>query len=152
MLADMDVTGVALQRGYATPASRAPTYTLPADHVAAPLIERNLPADLSDAQRSFIESVNTVYSVTHDAELFSQIIRIIMQEMRANPEFEEMLSDQDVGMMVRGMREAMGVARVQIASKKRTTTGGAKKPAKPSAKMSELENLMGSLGINIGAD
>jgi len=116
------------------------------DEIEATAPDRELPADLTTEQLAFVESLDGVYQVLHDAELFSQTVRLIMMELQENPEYEKLLSDPDVHTMIRGMRRTMGLARVRKQEKSRKTAGNAnarKKAGVSDDAMALLNSLMG---------
>lgn len=116
------------------------------DEIEATAPDRELPADLSAEQISFVESLDGIYGVLHDSEMFGQTVRIIMLELQENPEYEKLLSDSDVHTMIRGMRRTMGLARVrkQEKSRKGTTNKNARKTSGVSdGAMQLLNSLMG---------
>lgn len=88
-----------------------PTYGLPQDHT--PIPARDIPSTATPQQLEFISQLDSVYGVQHDAQLFSQVIRNLMIDMKDDPAMEVFISDSDIRVMVRGMREALGVARQQ---------------------------------------
>lgn len=151
-LADMDVSHVPVNNGFVVPASRAPQYKLPDDYIPIP---RVLPAELTEGQQKFVEQLDGIRTVFHDSELFSQIVRGIMQDMQANPEFESIMSDEDVSYLIRGMRDAMGAAKAVAATKKRSTATGSTRAKKPTALkggVAEVADLAAELGFTFGDD
>lgn len=116
------------------------------DEIEATAPDRELPADLSAEQISFVESLDGIYGVLHDSEMFGQTVRMIMIELQDNPEYEKLLSDSDVHTMIRGMRRTMGLARVkkQEKSRKAGTNKNARKTSGVSdGAMQLLNSLMG---------
>lgn len=116
------------------------------DEIEATAPDRELPADMSAEQISFVESLDGIYGVLHDSEMFGQTVRIIMIELQENPEYEKLMSDSDVHTMIRGMRRTMGLARVkkQEKSRKAGTNKNARKTSGVSdGAMQLLNSLMG---------
>lgn len=101
------------------------------DEIEATAPDRDLPPDLLPEQLAFVESLDGIYGVLHDSEMFGQTVRMVMIELQENPEYEKLLSDSDVHTMIRGMRRTMGLARVrkQEKSRKATTNKNARKKA-----------------------
>lgn len=116
------------------------------DEIEATAPDRDLPPDLLPEQLAFVESLDGIYGVLHDSEMFGQTVRMVMIELQENPEYEKLLSDSDVHTMIRGMRRTMGLARVrkQEKSRKATTNKNARKKAGVSDDaMALLNSLMG---------
>lgn len=117
-----------------------------ADEIEATAPVRNLPPDLTKEMQGFVESVDGIYEVLHDPEMFAQAVRIIMLELQENPEYEKLIADDDVHVMIRGMRRTMGLARVKKQEKSRkgkTNKNARKKAGVDDASMALLDKLMG---------
>lgn len=115
------------------------------DEIEATAPDRDLPADITKEQLAFVESLDSIYEVLHDAEMFGQMVRTIMQELAENDELKCLLSDPDIHVMIRGMRRTMGLARVrkQEKSRKGKTQGNARaKSAVSDDAMQLLNSLM----------
>lgn len=131
----------------AAPAIEQTTHSGYFDEIEATAPDRDLPADLESQQLLFVEQLDSMYQVLNDPELFGQSVRIIMSEMQENPEYEKLISDQDVHTMIRAMRNTMGLARIKKQEKKRKAAGtGAKGPKKAAVGEHEMA-LLDSLGI-----
>lgn len=118
------------------------------DEIEATAPERPVDPSLSVQQQSFIESLDGIYPVLHDPELFGQAVRIIMLELQEHPEYKPLLADQDVHTMIRGMRNTMGLARIRKQEKSRKTGGATKKAARGKSAVSDddmalLDSLLG---------
>jgi hypothetical protein len=116
------------------------------DEIEATAPDRDLPPDLTAEQLSFVESLDGVYQVLHDPELFGQAVRLVMLELQENNEYEKLLADSDIHIMIRGMRRTMGLARVRKQEKGRK--GATNKNARAKAgvgdkEMALLNSLMG---------
>lgn len=116
------------------------------DEIEATAPDRELPTDVTQEQLAFVESLNSVYQVLHDPEMFGQAVRMVMIELQENNEYEKLLADEDVHVMIRGMRRTMGLARVKKQAKKRGAT--TQKNARKKAGVSDhhMEMLAGLLG------
>lgn len=97
-----------------------------ADETPATKPTRELPEGLSKESLGFLDMLDSVYNVIHDPELLGGVITNIMVELKSNPEYTRLIAPDDVRVMVRGMRESMGLARVKKteAKAKRTGAGG----------------------------
>jgi hypothetical protein len=115
------------------------------DEIEATAPDRDLPADLESNQLIFVESLDNIYQVLNDPELFGQAVRVIMTELQENPEYIKLISDQDVHTMIAAMRNTMGLARIKKQSKSRTAknTSTAKKKG---AVSDDMMRLLDSLG------
>lgn len=117
-----------------------------ADEIEATAPERALDPELTAEQLAFVESLDGIYSILHDSEMFSQSVRMIMIELQENREYEKLLADSDIHVMIRGMRRSMGLARVrkqEKSSKTRAKTAARKKSGLDDHAMALLNSLMG---------
>lgn len=119
-----------------------------ADETPATKPTRELPEGLSKESLGFLDTLDTVYNVIHDPEILGSVITNIMVELKSNPEYARLIAPEDVRVMVRGMRESMGLARVkkQETKTKRSSGGG-----KRGSKMLDSDMLadLDALGINL---
>jgi hypothetical protein len=117
------------------------------DEIDAQAPVRELPEELTPQQKQFIESLDGIYTVLDDAEMFGQLIRNIMMELQGNPEYLKHIVDQDVHTMMRAMRNTMGLARMKKQeSKAKRGNGGRKTKAvseDDAAMLATLEGLAG---------
>lgn len=116
------------------------------DEIEATAPDRDLPADVTTEQLSFVESLDGIYQVLHDPEMFGQLVRIIMMELQEYPEYERLMSDSDIHVMIAGMRRTMGLARVRKQEKSRkgkTQTNARAKSGVSDEAMDILNKLMG---------
>jgi hypothetical protein len=121
------------------------------DEIEATAPERALEPDLTVQQLAFVESLDGIYPVLHDPDLFGQAVRIIMLEMQEHPEYKKLLADQDVHTMIRGMRNTMGLARIRKVEKSRKAGGAGKKASRSKSAVSDedmalLDAVMGGFG------
>lgn len=120
------------------------------DEIEATAPDRELPEDLTQDMVGFVELLDSVYEILNDSEMFGQQVRTIMMELQENPEYEKLISDTDVHVMIRAMRNTMGLAKIRKQAKKRTTStasGRARKPSRKQALMDKALNL--SIGMDI---
>ena len=118
------------------------------DEIEATAPERIFSPEMTPQMLSFIESLDSIYPVLHDPDLFGQAVRIIMLELQEHPEYKKLVGDQDVHTMIRGMRNTMGLARIRKQEKSRKATGTGKPGRIKKAGVSDddmalLESLMG---------
>jgi len=116
------------------------------DEIEASAPDRALPEDLTDEMKAFVDSLDGVYQVLHDPDMFGQSVRMIMIELQENSEYDQLLADEDIHVMIRGMRRTMGLARVNKQSKKRgaaTKKNARKKAGVSDDAMALLDGLMG---------
>lgn len=116
------------------------------DEIEATAPDRALDSDLTPQQLSFVEVLDSIYSVVNDPEMFGQSVRMVMHELQENPEYEKLIADQDIHTMIRGMRNTMGLARIRKQEKSRKA-GGKKAQGKAAQdldkNMALLDSLMG---------
>lgn len=115
------------------------------DEIEATAPDRELPADLVPQQLAFVESLDTIYQVLNDPEMFGQSVRMIMMELQENPEYVKLVSDQDVHTMIRAMRNTMGLARIKKTEKKRAAPGTRK--ARGPKVDDDVMGLLNSMGF-----
>lgn len=116
------------------------------DEIEATAPDRALDPDLTAGQLAFVESLDGIYSILHDPEMFKQSVQFIMIELQENPEYEKLLSDSDVHTMIRGMRRTMGLAKVrkqENSRKAKTNTNARKKSGVSDSAMAALKAMMG---------
>jgi len=117
------------------------------DEIEATAPDRDLPPELTAQQINFVEQLDGVYPLLADPELFAQSIRIIMIELQENPEYIKLVADQDVHVMIQGMRRSMGLARIKKQEKSRkTTTPRATKQKKSGVSADDLALLDSIMG------
>lgn len=100
------------------------------DEIQATAPVRELPEDLTAQQQQFIESLNNIYEVLHDADMLGQSIRMVMQELQEFPEYTKLISDHDVHTMIKSIRNVMGITKIRKEEKSaKRGTGGKKSSA-----------------------
>lgn len=135
-LADMDISDINEQ---STP---HPLHTFD-DEIPCTAPERDLPEDLTEGQRQFVAQIDSIYEIMHDPELFGNMVKIIMQEMNENPDYVNLMADDDVHALIRGLRSSMGLAKIKKAEK--SVKGRAAKKATPATAMAgTLDELFNS--------
>src|SRR3546814_4821872 len=75
------------------------------DEIEATAPARELPADLTAQQLQFVESLDVIYTVLHDADMLGHSIRSVMQELQENKEFIQLVSDHDIHTMINAIRK-----------------------------------------------
>jgi hypothetical protein len=125
------------------------------DEIEATAPDRELPEDITPDMEGFVESLNAMYLVLNDTDMFAQSIRQIMMELQENPEYEKLISDQDVHVMIRAMRNTMGLAKIRKQAKQRKGGTGtkARAPSKKQAMLDKaLKAAMGVAGAGMGIE
>jgi len=117
-----------------------------ADETPATKPTRDLPEGITKESLGFVDMLDSVYNVIHDPELLGGVITNIMVELKSNPEYTKLIAPDDVRVMVRGMRESMGLARVKKQEAKAKRSGGG---GRRGSKMVDADMLadLDSLGI-----
>jgi hypothetical protein len=85
--------------------------------------------------------IDGVYGIIHDTELLSNVIRSIMIELKANPQYLKHVVKEDVRTWVKAMRDGMGLARVKKAEKKAGTGRKSSTKALDSDVLSAIDDL-----------
>lgn len=151
-----DIAGMDSTMIPANTASSDPVSSWFSDEIEATAPERVIPEDINANQLGFIESLDSIYQTLNDPDMFGQQVRLIMMELQENPEYVKLVADQDVHVMIRAMRNTMGLARIRKQEKSRKAGTGkaatvrAKKSAVSESDMSLLNNLLG--GMDMGED
>lgn len=122
-----------------------------ADEVPCPK-RGNLPDDLPENERQltkqFIDLIDGVYSMLNDPELLGGVIRSIMIELKAHPQYMKLVAPDDVRVWVKSMRDSMGLARIKKQEAKAKRSGGGAKAKKTPAAKAEMEQAFADLGID----
>lgn len=116
------------------------------DETPATAPTRELPDDLDKSAISFVELIDQVYGIIHDTELLSNVIRNIMVELKANPQYIKLVVKDDVRTWVRAMRDGMGLARIKKQEKK---SGSGRRSSSKAAENADLAKAFDELGINL---
>jgi hypothetical protein len=112
-----------------------------ADETPATKPTRELPEGITKEELGFVDQLDSVYEIIHDPDLLGGVIRNIMVELKSNAEYAKLMSPDDYRVMVRGMRESMGLARVKKTEAK-AKRGTSKKSSKVDIDMlADLEGL-----------
>lgn len=124
------------------------------DEVPATAPVRDLPTELDKQQKAFIDSLDSIYRLHDDPEMFTNMVRKIMSEMQARPELCELLAaskGQDSNAIIRGLRQSAGMAQVKKQESKAKRSGKAAKP-QSEAVDSVMASLQGLAGFDGGFD
>ena len=122
------------------------------DEIEATAPDRDLPEEMTPGMLGFVESLDSIYGYLNDTDMFGQSVRTIMMELQENPEYDKLISDTDVHVMIRAMRNTMGLARVRKQQKQRKT-GGVSKSRSPSKKQALMDKALGlTVSMDIGID
>lgn len=142
-LADLDVSAIAVDDSDTTAGSSKVFL----DEIEATAPDRDL-TDLESGQLIFLEQLDSIYSLLHDPEMFGQVVSSVMIELQTNKEYIRLIQDQDVHVMIHGMRNTMGLAKIkkQAKSRKASTTAKAKKTGVSGVSDADLAALDGILG------
>ena len=99
------------------------------DEVPAQSPDRDLEG-LDKQQLMFVESLDSVYKIVHEPDMLGGVIKSIMMELAAKPEYRKLIQPKDMHTMIKGMRDSMGMARIKKEESKAKRSGGAKKKTK----------------------
>lgn len=114
-----------------------------ADYIEATKPERKLPEDLLPQQLGFVALLDSIYDILTEPELFAQSIRSIMSELSSFPEYDQLIADEDVHTIIRGMRNTMGLAKIRKQEKSRKPSTRKASGAKLLADAFSSEDLIG---------
>lgn len=118
------------------------------DETPASAPTREVPADAEKGMKQFVDLIDGVYSILDDPEMLSNVIRSIMIELKANPQYMRQVTKTDVRTWVRAMRDSMGLARIRKQEKKTTRSGsGASKAGKVMDK--DMADAFADLGLDL---
>lgn len=134
-LANLDISDIAEEGARATRSGFA-------DETPATKPTRELPEGLEKQQLQFVDLLDGMYEIVHDPELLGNVVKSMMIELKANPQYEKLLSPSDVRLVVKASREAMGIARVKKQESKARRSGGGKAKANVDTDMlADLDDL-----------
>lgn len=114
--------------------------------VPASSANESQPGDMDAKMQAFKALVDKVPTLFDDADLMGQALRKIMSDLQTNPEFFEMLVDENIHNMVRGFKDTMGAAQIKAQAKKKPSSRS--KPSKLDANdLGELDNMLAQMGF-----
>lgn len=102
-----------------------PTHSTFADETPATKPTRTLPPELEKQQLQFVDLLDGMYEIVHDPELLGNVVKSMMIELGANPQYEKLLAPSDVRLVVKAARDSMGLARVKKTEAKAKRSGAA---------------------------
>lgn len=94
-----------------------------------------------EGAKDFRELLDMLPEILPNADILSQAIRQIMIELQENPQYEQQIEDDDIQLMIRGMRDTLHGAQIQKASKKRGSSSKASKALPEDIAM--IESMLG---------
>jgi hypothetical protein len=141
-LANIDLGAIGTQEPDSDGSDYARELVMFADLIDATAPERTLPPEITHQQLGFVNLLDSIYDILQDSDLFAQAVRTIMSELQTNVEYIQLVSDRDVHVLIRGMRQTMGLARVRKAEK-----ATKRKPAASKKQTFDLGIDLGSLGL-----
>lgn len=114
-----------------------------ADETPATAPLRDLPDDLSQSQKQFVDLIDGIYQIVHEPDMLGTVIKSIMIELKSNPQYMKLVAPDDVRTWIRAMRENMGLARIQKAeTKAKRANGGGRKSGRVNQDMlDDLKDL-----------
>lgn len=119
-----------------------------ADETPATAPVRDLPADMEKQQQDFVSLMDGVYELVNDSEMLGHVIRSIMIELKTYPQYMKMVSQEDVRLWVRSMRDSMGLARIKKQEKATKAKGGGT-GKKTKGVDSDMAEAFADLGLSI---
>jgi hypothetical protein len=121
--------------------NKEPATVIPID--AAEYVHESQPIEFSAEQVADIKrSIEMIADNLTDKDMVAQTICYIMQSLQQHPTMVDMLAPEDIGMMVRGLRESYG-STIQVKEVKR------EKKTTKSKKLDEISGLLGDMDFNV---
>lgn len=114
-----------------------------ADETPPNAIPRKLPDELTAQHKAFLASLDVLHENIPDSELLGQACVSIMIELQENPQYEQMLADADIRALIRGARDAMGLARIKKTEAK--AKRGSSKKAQSAVVDADIAAIFGDL-------
>lgn len=110
---------------------------------------RTLPEGLEKQGLQFVQMLDQLYNpdMIHDTELMANVIRSMMIEMKSQRQYMKLIAPEDVNLLVRTMRNSMGLARIKKQEKKAGTRTSRKSAKVDEDMLGDLDSLIGKLGI-----
>lgn len=116
---------------------------VPLDHIPANAPERVLPEAMTPQMTQFVKSLDSIYHLHTEPEMFVDMVRRIMSDMQDNPNLVSLLADDDSFTMITGLRQQAGMAQVRkVESKAKRGSSGAKSVAKTSSAMDSVADAL----------
>jgi hypothetical protein len=85
--------------------------------------ERILPEDMTEVQKGFVDSLDSMYLVFDDAGLFVNVVQRIMIDLKAHPDLMSVFAAEDSNVLMRGIRSSAGMAKVKKEETRAKTAG-----------------------------
>jgi hypothetical protein len=122
------------------------------DETPATKPTREVPAECDGSMKMFIELMDNMYDteLRQDLEMMSGMIRSIMVELKANPQYIQQVRKEDIRTWVQAMRQTMGLAKIKKAEKqeKRKAGGTGSRGGGKSKKSDDVfDDVFAELGI-----
>jgi hypothetical protein len=115
-----------------------------ADQIDATAPIRELPADLSEQAKSWLAQMDSIYSILHEPEMLGNVVRNIMEELAAHPEYRQLIHPKDSNTIVRAMRDAMGLARIKKEESKSKRRGSGKVKIESVEALALMDEMFGN--------
>lgn len=132
------------QLGDVEPVRDEPSRASFPDETPASAPTRELPDDISEAAKNFVQTIDGIYEIIHDSELLANVIPNIMIELQQNPQYIKLVVKQDIHTWVRAMRDGMGLARI-----KKTESKARRKAGSSKASDADVLSALDELGIDL---
>lgn len=112
----------------------------------------DIPPELNEQQQRFLENFNRIPETMHDADLLGAVMEDIMQELSANPDYKEFMSDECLEVMMRGLTETFKIVKASKAAKSKTPKKKTqKKMTEDQAKIAGQVKMSADGGIDLEA-
>jgi len=111
------------------------------DEIEVQKPERDLPEELTEQQQAFINLLDSVYELHHDADAVQNAVSRIMTDMKETEHLANLVEDDDVTNIVRKMKQILGFRKAT----KKAKAKGRPKTAAVAELESMFDDLMGGL-------
>lgn len=105
--------------------------------------------ELDEQTQNFVKSLDSMYAVFDDAELFINVVSRIMLDLKAAPHLIEIFAPEDSNILMKGVRASAGMAQVKKTEQRAKTSSRAssKKQIDPGL-ISNIKALAGFGGFD----
>lgn len=119
------------------------------DQVPATAPDREIPEDMADHAKAFVKSLDSIYNLHNDREMFVSVVSKIMTEMQEDKSLAKLLAPEDANAIMRGMRQAAGMAQVKKQAATAKRKGGSKKES--ALQSAAMDSLLSVAGFDLSA-
>ena len=119
------------------------------DQVPATAPDREIPEGMAEHAIAFMKSLDSIYNLHNDREMFVSVVSKIMSEMQEDKSLAKLLAPEDANAIMRGMRQAAGMAQVKKVKATEKRKGGSSKNSAIQA--AAMDSLLSVAGFDLSA-